>query len=264
MTLKSRLARILFGAVVLAIAAFLLLPTLIIFPISFSAAYDASQFPPAAYSFKWYESVLTDPAWQSATITSLKASCLTVICSVALGTSAALALFRGRFAGKAVVRALLLSPLVTPVVVFAIGIFMVFSSWRVVGTLWGLVAANTVLSTPFVVASVTATLHTLNPNLELASAGLGAGPWRTFWRITLPLIFPGVMAGAIFAFIASWDEVVVAIFLTTPSLRTLPVLIWSGVRAEISPAVAAVGSILIVISAIGMIAVYLITKGDSR
>jgi putative spermidine/putrescine transport system permease protein len=260
--IRSPLARVAFGAVVVAIAAFLLLP--IIFPISFSAASDASQFPPATYSLKWYESVLLDPAWQSATITSFKTSCLTVIFSVVLGTSAALALFRSHFAGKAAVQALLLSPLVTPVIVLAIGMFMVFSSWRLVGTLVGLVAANTVLSIPFVVASVTATLHTLNPNLEFASAGLGAGPWRTFWRVTLPLIFPGVMAGAIFAFIASWDEVVVAIFLTTPSLRTLPVLIWSGVRGEISPAVAAVGSILIMISAIGMIAVYLITKGGSR
>jgi putative spermidine/putrescine transport system permease protein len=261
--LQSRLAQVVFGAIVVAIAAFLLLPTVIIFPISFSAASD-SLFPPTGFSLKWYRSVLTDPAWQSATITSFKVACLTVICAVVLGTSAALALFRGRFAGKILIQALLLSPLVTPVVVLAIGIFMVFSRWRLVGTLPGLVAADTVLSIPFVVASVTATLHTVNPNLELASAGLGAGPWRTFRRVTLPLILPGVMAGAIFAFITSWDEVVIAIFLSTPSLRTLPVLIWSGVRAEMSPAVAAVGSILIMVSAVGMIAVRLITKAELR
>jgi putative spermidine/putrescine transport system permease protein len=181
-----------------------------------------------------------------------------------LGTAAALALFRGRFAGRALARALLLSPLVTPVVVLAIGIFMVFSRWHLVGTLTGLVAADTILAIPFVVALVTATLQTLNPNLELASAGLGAGPWRTFWRVVLPLILPGVVAGAIVAFITSWDEVVIAIFLTTPSLRTLPVLIWSGVRAELSPAVAAVGSILIIVSAMGMLAVRLITKEEPR
>lgn len=261
--LNSRLGRIGFGAVVVAIAAFLLLPTLIIFPISFSAASD-TLFPPTAFSLKWYRSVLTDPDWQSAAITSFKVACLTVVCAVLLGTSAALALFRGRFAGRGLVQGLLLSPLVTPVVVLAIGIFMVFSRWHLVGTLPGLVAADTMLSIPFVVASVTATLHTLNPNLELASAGLGARPWRTFRRVTLPLIFPGVMAGAIFAFITSWDEVVIAIFLTTPSMRTLPVLIWSGVRAELSPAVAAVGSILIVVSATGMMAVRLVTKGEPR
>ena len=259
----SRLARLVFGVVVVAIGAFLLLPTLIILPISFSAASD-TLFPPMAFSLKWYRSVLSDPDWQSAAITSFQVACLTVICAVVLGTAAALALFRGRFAGRALARALLLSPLVTPVVVLAIGIFMVFSRWHLVGTLTGLVAADTILAIPFVVALVTATLQTLNPNLELASAGLGAGPWRTFWRVVLPLILPGVVAGAIVAFITSWDEVVIAIFLTTPSLRTLPVLIWSGVRAELSPAVAAVGSILIIVSAMGMLAVRLITTEEPR
>jgi putative spermidine/putrescine transport system permease protein len=261
--LNSLSARLVFGAVVVAIGAFLLLPTLIILPISFSAASD-TLFPPGAFSLKWYRSVLTDPAWQSAAITSFKVACLTVICAVVLGTAAALALFRRWFVGRGLARALLLSPLVTPVVVLAIGIFMVFSRWHLVGTLSGLVAADTILAIPFVVAVVTATLQTLNPNLELASAGLGAGPWRTFRRVTLPLILPGIFAGAIFAFITSWDEVVIAIFLTTPSVRTLPVLIWSGVRAELSPAVAAVGSILTIVSAIGMLAVRLITKEKPR
>jgi putative spermidine/putrescine transport system permease protein len=151
-------------------------------------------------------------------------------------------------------RALLLSPLVTPVIVLAIGTFMVFARWGLAGTYAGLIIAHSVLALPFVVVSVSASLQTLNPNLELAGLGLGAGPWRTFLRITLPLILPGMVAGAVFAFITSWDEVVTAIFLTTTTLRTIPVLVWGQVRTELSPAVAAVGTILIAISASGLAA----------
>jgi len=263
LTASSTIARVVFWLAVCAVAAFLLLPTVVIIPISFTTAAN-TLFPPVGFSFKWYRTVIEDPAWQTATITSLKVALLTMACSVTLGTAAALALFRSQFIGKTAVRALILSPLVTPLIVLAIGVFMVFSRWGLAGTLVGLVIADTVLALPFVVVSVTATLYTVNPNLELASLGLGAGPWRTFRRVTLPLILPGVVAGAIFAFITSWDEVVMAIFLTTASLRTIPVLVWSQVRAEISPAVAAVGSILFVISALGMAAVRLILRDEQR
>jgi putative spermidine/putrescine transport system permease protein len=181
---------------------------------------------------------------------------------VVIGTAAALSLHRSDFAGKAVLRAILLSPLVTPVIVLAIGIFMVFARWGVAGTVPGLVIAHTVLALPFVIVAVTAMLHGVNPNLELAALGLGARPWRTFRRVTLPLIMPGVVAGAIFAFITSWDEVVIAIFMTTSSLRTIPVLVWGQMRTEISPAIAAVGTILIVISAAGLGAISLLKRKE--
>jgi putative spermidine/putrescine transport system permease protein len=171
-----------------------------------------------------------------------------------------LSLFRSTSPGNSVLRAIVLSPLVSPVIVLAVGVFMVFARWGLSGTLLGLVIAHTVLALPFVVVSVTATLHGVNPNLELAALGLGARPWRTFRRITLPLIMPGVVTGAIFAFITSWDEVVIAIFMTTTSLRTVPVLVWGQMRTEISPAVAAVGTILIAISAAGLAAVSLLRR----
>jgi putative spermidine/putrescine transport system permease protein len=147
---------------------------------------------------------------------------------------------------------------VTPVIVLAVGIYMVFVRWGLSGTLLGLALAHTVLATPFVIVSVSASLQMLNPNLELASLGLGAGPVRTFRRVTLPLIMPGALSGAIFAFITSWDEVVVAIFLTNASLRTIPVVIWSQVRAEMDPTMAAVGTILIVVSALGLGLIHLL------
>lgn len=193
-----------------------------------------------------------------AAATSFKVALLTVLLSVIIGTSAALSLSRARLAGKVILRAIVLSPLVTPVIVLAIGIFMVFARWRLAGTLAGLVIAHTILAIPFVVVAVTATLQGLNPNLELAAFGLGARPWRTFRRITLPLILPGVVAGAIFAFITSWDEVVIAIFMTTTSMRTIPVLVWGQMRTEISPEIAAVGTILIAISCAALVAVSLL------
>jgi putative spermidine/putrescine transport system permease protein len=255
------LARIAFTILIAAIALFLLAPTLVVIPISFTTT-KIVQFPPVGFSFQWYDNVIHDPTWRTATITSLKVAILTVILSVVIGTAAALSLFRATFKGKTVLRAVLLSPLVTPVIVLAIGIFMVFARWGLAGTLPGLVIAHTVLAFPFVIVAVTATLHGVNPNLELAALGLGARPWRTFRRITLPLIMPGVVAGAIFAFITSWDEVVVAIFMTTSSLRTIPVLVWGQMRTEISPAIAAVGTILIVISAVGLSAISLLKRSE--
>lgn len=244
---------VLFRVLVVLIAAFLLLPTIIIIPISFTSA-ETVAFPPPGLSPRWYESVLNDPAWRAAMLTSLWIALSTVILSVVMGTAAALALARADFPAKTLIRGLVLSPLVTPVIVLAVGTFMVFARWGLAGTYAGLIIAHTVLALPFVIVLVTASLQTLNANLELASLGLGAGPWRTFFRVTLPLILPGVTAGAVFAFITSWDEVVTSIFLTTTSLRTVPVLVWGQVRTEISPEVAAVGTILIAISAAGLAA----------
>jgi putative spermidine/putrescine transport system permease protein len=261
MARPSLLARIAFAILIAAIALFLMAPTLVVIPISFTTT-SIAQFPPVGFSFQWYANVIHDPVWRSATATSLQIATLTVILSVVIGTAAALSLHRGDFAGKAVIRAILLSPLVTPVIVLAIGIFMVFARWGLAGTVPGLVIAHTVLALPFVIVAVTATLHGVNPNLELAALGLGARPWRTFRRVTLPLIMPGVVAGAIFAFITSWDEVVVAIFMTTSSLRTIPVLVWGQMRTEISPAIAAVGTILIVISVAGLGAISLLKRKE--
>jgi putative spermidine/putrescine transport system permease protein len=244
------------------VGAFLLLPMLITVPISFTDS-RSIQFPPTGFSLRWYENIVSSDVWTSATITSLKVAVLTSIFSVVLGTSAALALQRAKLPGKALINALVLSPLVTPVIVLAVGIYMVFVRWGLSGTLLGLALAHTVLATPFVIVSVSASLQMLNPNLELASLGLGAGPVRTFRRVTLPLIMPGALSGAIFAFITSWDEVVVAIFLTNASLRTIPVVIWSQVRAEMDPTMAAVGTILIVVSALGLGLIHLLWQRQS-
>jgi len=226
---------------------YLLAPTLVIVPMSFTQA-SILSFPPEGFSTRWYELMLTKPAWSTAIRNSAVVAILTAILATGLGTLAALAMTRGRFPGRALLNGLILSPLIVPVVIIAIGMFSLFVQWRISGSIVGLVVAHTALALPFVIVNVATSLRTIDRNLELAAANLGATPTRTFRRITLPLILPGVFAGAIFAFITSWDEVVVAIFLTTARFRTLPVEMWQQVRQVVDPTVAAVATTLLVVT----------------
>ena len=177
-----------------------------------------------------------------------------------LGTLAALGLSRGRFAGRSLVNALVLSPLIVPVVVIAIGMFGLFVQWRLAGSLVGLVLAHTALALPFVVVAVSASLRTMDRNLELAAANLGANPRRSFINITFPIILPGVVTGAIFAFITSWDEVVVAIFMTSARFRTLPVEMWEQVRQAVDPTVAAVSTTLLVVTTVLLVMLLVVRR----
>ncbi len=242
--------RIVVGATVL----FLICPVLIIIPISFTSL-EILEFPPAGFSLRWYAIFLADDQWRAGFLQSLVVGSLTVVTSLLVGVPAALALFNTKLAGRRMLFAIALTPLVTPVIVLAIGDFMVLSRWHLAGTTLGLVMAHMVLAVPLVLVSVTASLQTINANLAAASSSLGAGPIRTFVRITLPLLGPGITAGAVFAFITSWDEVVMAIFLTDPSNKTLPVLIWNSIRTGLSPVIAAVGTILIAVSVTALLIV---------
>jgi putative spermidine/putrescine transport system permease protein len=226
---------------------YLLAPTLVIVPMSFTEA-EILSFPPQGFSFQWYEHMLTDRQWSTAIINSLIVALLTAGLATVLGTLAALGLSRGRFPGRSLVNGLVLSPLIVPVVVIAIGMFGLFVQWKISGSVIGLVLAHTALALPFVVVNVGTSLQTMDRNLELAAANLGADPRRSFMHITLPIILPGVVAGAIFAFITSWDEVVTAIFLTTARFRTLPVEMWEQVRQVVDPTVAAVSTTLLVVT----------------
>ena len=226
---------------------YLLAPTLVIVPMSFTEARILS-FPPEGFSFQWYERMLSDRQWSSGMVNSLQTAVLTAVIATVLGTLAALGLARGRFPGRGFVNGLVLTPLIVPVVIIAIGMFGLFVQWRISGSIAGLVAAHTALALPFVVVSVSTSLLTIDRNLELAAANLGADPRRVFTRITLPIILPGVLAGAIFSFITSWDEVVIAIFLTSARFRTLPVEMWEQVRQVVDPTVAAVATTLFAVT----------------
>jgi putative spermidine/putrescine transport system permease protein len=226
---------------------YLLAPTLVIVPMSFTEARILS-FPPQGFTFQWYERMFTDRQWASGMANSAQVAFLTAILATVLGTLAALGVTRGRFPGRALVNTVALSPLIVPVVVIAIGMFGLFVQWRIAGSLVGLVLAHTALALPFVMVNVGTALRTMDRNLELAAANLGADPRRSFIHVTLPIILPGVLAGAIFSFITSWDEVVVAIFMTSARFRTLPVEMWEQVRQAVDPTVAAVSTTLLVVT----------------
>ena len=229
-------------AVVL-IGLFLITPTVIVVVMSFSTG-TTLHFPPPGLGVRWYQAFFRSGQWTDAASTSLEVAVLATLLATVLGTTTALGLVRGRFPFKGAVTAILLSPLIIPIVIVAVGMYMMYSRWGMTGSVAGMVAAHTCLGMPFVVVNVLASLAVLDRNLERAANSLGAGPIRTFFRITLPLILPGVLAGALFAFVTSWDEVVASLFLSSPFVRTLPVVMWSVVRSQIDPTIAAVAALL--------------------
>jgi putative spermidine/putrescine transport system permease protein len=239
-----RLALMALGA---ATVVFLVGPMLVVIPMSFTGAKILS-WPPEGFSLQWYAKMIDDPQWSRGFGNSMQVAILTALLSTVLGTLAALGIVRGRFPGKSLANALILSPLIVPVIIIAIGFFAFYSITRLTGSLPGLVLTHTALAVPFVIINVGAVLRTMDRNLEMAAASLGADPVRTFWRVTFPIILPGVVAGALFAFITSWDEVVVSIFMTSTRFRTLPVEMWEQVRQVVDPTVAAVATVVMVVT----------------
>jgi putative spermidine/putrescine transport system permease protein len=226
---------------------FLIAPSLIVIPMSFSAG-ETLSFPPPGYSLRWYENFFTQPEWQSAARNSVIVAVLTTIVATVLGTGVSIALMRGSVPARNLATSLFLTPMIVPAIVTAVAVYGLYVRFRLVGTIQGLVLAHTVLALPFVMINVSAVLQGMDIRLEHAARSLGATPVRTFFLVTLPLIRPGILAGALFAFITSFDELVVALFISGDRAATLPVQIWSGLRFEINPTVAAVSTLLIVLS----------------
>jgi putative spermidine/putrescine transport system permease protein len=220
-------------------------PTLVVIPMSFSAG-RRLQFPPQGLSTRWYESFFSDPNWVQGVISSVQVGLLTMVVATVLGTATAIGITRGKLPGRGLVNALMLSPIIMPTVVLAIGLFFVFSRWRLIGSTWALVLAHTVVALPLVIVSVSASLQKIDPRLELAAQSLGARPFMILRRVMLPLLLPGITTGALFAFATSWDEVVTAIFLTSPENRTLPVVMWQQVTTQLDPTLAVAATLVMV------------------
>jgi putative spermidine/putrescine transport system permease protein len=224
---------------------FLIAPILAIMPLSFNAG-SYFSYPMTGFSMRWYEKALTNPDWQLAFFNSLGIGAVSTLLATALGTLAALGLSRANFPFRWVIMPLLISPMIIPVVVVAVGFYLVFAPLGLTDSYTGVVLAHAALGTPFVVVTVTASLLSFDRNLVRAASGLGATPWMAFRRVTLPLISPAVATGAIFAFATSFDEVVVILFIGGPSQRTVPRQMWSGIRDSIDPSILAVATLLIV------------------
>ncbi|MCW2858240.1 MAG: polyamine transporter permease [Marmoricola sp.] len=223
----------------------LLAPTLVVIPMSFSAS-ATFAFPPRNWSLRWYEQFFTSDAWMSSLVTSLEVGLLVAALATVLGVAAAFALDRGRFVGRGAIRTLAMAPMIMPGIVVAVAIYAVFLRWHLTGTVTGFVLAHTTLAIPFVITSVTTSLAGYDRTVETAAASLGANPATTFRRITLPLVLPGVASGFAFAFVTSLDEVVIALFLQTPNVRTLPVQMYDSITLQIDPTIAAASSLMVV------------------
>lgn len=230
-------------------ALLLVAPTLVVIPLSFTERRSFS-FPIEGWSLQWYERFFTDPRWYGALGTSIAVAIGAALVATVAGTLAAIALDRARLRYGWLIRALLLLPVVVPQIVAAVAIFGTYLGWGISGTPLGLLLAHIVLAIPFVVIPVSTALQSFDPTLERAAAVLGAGGWGRFWQVQLPLISPGVITGFVFAFVTSLDEVVIAYFLQTPTLRTLPVQMYSSVTVETDPTIAVASSLMLVFSTI--------------
>lgn len=245
------------------VAAFLLLPVVFIVLLSFGSSRWLA-FPPPGWTLKWYQELLADPAWIDAALTSAKIAAMAAILAVLIGLLASFSLVRGEFRGRQFLRGLLLTPMVLPVVVFAIAIYAFFLRIGLAGTTIGFVIAHTILALPFAIIPIATALEGFDKSIEDAAIVCGASPLQARLRITLPSIRIGIFSAAIFSFLASWDEVVVAIFMASPTLQTLPVKIWGSLRADLSPVVAAASSLLVGLTLALMIVTALLRRKLSR
>ena len=260
---RPSFATILLWILVAIILLYLVFPVFVVVPVSFSSA-KYLQFPPPGWSLQWYQNYFERPGWVPATFVSIQVAIMTTVLATVLGTAASLALVRGRFPGRDVVNSFIVSPLVVPGIIVAIGIYFVFAQWKLVGNVAGLALAHTALALPFVVTNVSATLHGFDERLEYAAMNLGANRWETFRRVTLPIIRPGVFAGALFAFITSFDELIVALFISGTGAVTLPRKMWDSLRQEIDPTIAAVSTVLIVFSVLVLLSAELLRQRSER
>lgn len=232
------------GIVAAIVAIWLIAPMFIVFPISFSA--DASfQFPPREWSTRWYESFFSNPSWMKALGNSALIALLVAIIAASIGTIAALAINKSKSRIASMASTLMLTPMIVPPIIAGAGIYTFFLKSGLVGTLFGFVMVHVTLALPLVVIAVNASLSGYDRSLELAAASLGASRVKTFFTVTVPLIAPGVAAGAVFAFVTSFDEVIVSQFMVSPALQTLPMMMYSSVTRTTDPTIAAAAALVL-------------------
>jgi putative spermidine/putrescine transport system permease protein len=244
----------------------ILVALFLLFPIIFIAAlsFGDSQwliFPPSGWTLRWYQELLSDSNWVHALLTSAKVAIIVTILSVLLGFLTSLALTRGKFAGREALQAFFVTPMVLPVVVLAVALYAFFLRLGLNGTLIGFVIGHLIIALPFSIITISNALNSFDISLEEAAQICGANPLQVKLRVTLPAIRLGLFAAAIFSFLVSWDEVVLSIFMASPTLQTLPVLIWSMLRQDLSPVIAAASTLLVGFTIVVMLLISLIKKG---
>ena len=249
---------------------FLILPILVIVPLSFNATNfftftpEMLSFDPAGYSLRHYRDFFTSSDWQNALWNSFRIAPVATLLAVTLGTIAAVGLSQRHVPFRGAIMAILISPMIVPLIISAAGMYFFYSRLGLQGTYWGVVLAHAALGIPFVIITVTATLVGFDQSLVRASANMGAGPVRTFFKVQMPLILPGVISGALFAFITSFDEVVVVLFVGSAGQKTLPWQMFIGLREQISPTILAVATVLVAISVLLLTTLELLRRRSER
>ncbi|MEJ7139295.1 ABC transporter permease [Amphibiibacter pelophylacis] len=242
---------------------FLMAPVLVVIPLAFNAD-PYFTYPIHDWSLKWFHEFFTDEVWQIAVKNSFMIAISATAIATTLGTLAAVGLTQRNLPGRALITAFLVSPMIVPIVIVAVGAYFFYSTLGIANSLTGIVLAHAVLGTPFVVITVCATLAGFDQGLFRAARSLGASPWTAFRRITLPIIWPGVFSGALFAFATSFDEVVVVLFLGSVEQRTIPRQMWTGLREQLSPTILAAAVVLILISVLMLLTLEALRRRSMR
>lgn len=247
-----------------AVLLFLIAPILIVIPMSFSPS-EFLQFPPSGLSLRWYQEFFSSGEWIKAAWRSLQAAVLTALVSVPLGLAAAYGIHNSRSRYAQAIRGALMTPMIAPVIVVAIGIYYLYASMGLVNSLLGLVLAHSVLSVPFVLLTSLAGLERFDSSQEMVARTLGATRFTAFRTVTLPQIKPFVLASALFAFVTSFDEVVIALFISRGSSSTLPRKMFTSLRDELNPTISAISTLLIVLSlCVALLAAYYMWRAEKR
>ncbi|HIE4272040.1 TPA: ABC transporter permease [Pseudomonas aeruginosa] len=245
-----------------AIAAFLLLPIVFIVLLSFGSS-QWLVFPPPGWTLKWYGQFFANPEWMESALASLKVAVLTTLCAVALGLPCAFALVRGKFPGREALYALFTLPMIVPLVIIAVAVYALFLKLGYTGTLLAFVISHVIVALPFTIISIINSLKLFDQSIEDAAVICGASRLQAIVKVTFPAIRPGIVAGALFAFLVSWDEVVLSVMMASPSLQTLPVKMWSTLRQDLTPVIAVASTLLIGLSiAIMLIAALLRRRSE--
>jgi ABC-type spermidine/putrescine transport system permease subunit II len=260
---KSIIKSAIFYSFCVFVLIFMIMPNFVVFPISFSSA-TYLEFPPKQLSLRWYHDYFARPEWVGATIRSFQVAIVVTFVSVILGSLAAYGLVRGRFPGKSFLNSLIISPMVAPILVTAVAMFIFFAKLGVNGTFAGFIIAHTVVATPFVVIVMSASLRGLDIELEQAAMNLGANRFTTLRRVVFPMVIPGMISSGLFAFLISFDELIIAIFISTPTMDTLPKRLWEGIRTEINPTIASISVMLILISIFVLVSVGFVRRYFER
>lgn len=238
----ARLTLVVFSALVFC---FLMLPLIIVFPISMSAD-PYLRFPPSGFSWQWFDRFFSDPTWTGAAVRSLQVAAATTVVTLLIGVPLSFSLVRGNYIGRAVIDRMVAAPIIVPTIIISIAVYGLFAQMQMIGTWYGLTLAHSLLALPFVVIIVSAGLKSFDESLEDAAVGLGASKFIAIWRVTLPQIRPSILSAAFLAFITSFDELIISMFLSGSNF-TLPKKMFDNIRMEIDPTVAAVSVIQIVV-----------------